>query len=104
VELVRLQEDSVARQEARKVEIQAQIEAERRATEKYRVRCMLGPILALPACQMPGADRGRAARDREVPVALRRALFSPYSYFSFLEVPSKLGCCMRVKISEAAAQ
>ena len=36
---MRLQEDSVSRQEARKVEIQAQIEAERRATEKYRVRC-----------------------------------------------------------------
>ena len=35
---MRLQEDSVSRQEARKVEIQAQIEAERRATEKYRVR------------------------------------------------------------------
>ena len=38
IELVRLQEDSSAKQEARKVEIQAQIEAERRATEKYRVR------------------------------------------------------------------
>jgi uncharacterized membrane protein YqiK len=37
VELVRLQEMSAAKQEAKKLEIQAQIEAERRATEKYRV-------------------------------------------------------------------
>jgi len=37
VELVRLQEESVANQEAKKFEIQKQIEAERRATEQYRV-------------------------------------------------------------------
>lgn len=37
VELVQLQEDSVAKQEAKKYEIQKQIEAERRATEQYRV-------------------------------------------------------------------
>ena len=43
VELVRLQEERGARQEARKVEIQAQIEAERRATEQYRVRALPGP-------------------------------------------------------------
>ena len=34
----RLQEESSANQEAKKLEIQAQIEAERRATEQYRVR------------------------------------------------------------------
>lgn len=34
---MRLQEDSVANQEAKKFEIQKQIEAERRATEQYRV-------------------------------------------------------------------
>ena len=33
----RLQEESAANQEAKKLEIQAQIEAERRATEQYRV-------------------------------------------------------------------
>ncbi len=37
VELVQLQEESVAKQEAKKYEIQKQIEAERRATEQYRV-------------------------------------------------------------------
>ena len=34
----RLQEESAANQEAKKLEIQAQIEAERRASEQYRVR------------------------------------------------------------------
>ena len=37
VELVQLQEESVGKQEAKKYEIQKQIEAERRATEQYRV-------------------------------------------------------------------
>lgn len=35
--ICRLQEESSANQEAKKLEVQAQIEAERRATEQYRV-------------------------------------------------------------------
>ena len=45
MELVRLQEDSAGKLEARKVEVQAQIEAERRATEQYRVRGSRPPPL-----------------------------------------------------------
>ena len=58
LELVRLQEESAAKLEARKVEVQAQIEAERRATEQYRVcaRChtdvCAGPC-ANAACSTP---------------------------------------------------
>ena len=47
--MCRLQEESASNQESKKLEVQAQIEAERRATEQYRVRPRL--ILEIAAIQ-----------------------------------------------------
>ncbi len=54
----RLQEESSANQETKKLEVQAQIEAERRATEQYRVRADLAKgylyfvLDGFPGCMM----------------------------------------------------
>jgi hypothetical protein len=66
----RLQEESAANQEAKKLEIQAQIEAERRATEQYRVRLVFTFISftlfkSIPNCVPTCIERvlGRRGQD-----------------------------------------
>ncbi|EIE18960.1 AAA-domain-containing protein [Coccomyxa subellipsoidea C-169] len=63
VELVQLQEESVAKQEAKKYEIQKQIEAERRATEQYRAE--LEKKVQREKALAEAEGRAREARENE---------------------------------------